>query len=79
MEMTNPAVICSAVKMAETGSGWVLRLFNSTGESQDSSIRWGEKTAVVSLTPWEVKTLLWQNDAATPTETNLLEQPLSFC
>lgn len=79
MEVQNKAVICSAVKAAENGSGWVLRLFNSTGESQDSSIRWGEKTAVVSLTPWEVKTLLWQNDAATPTETNLLEQPLSFC
>lgn len=69
-------LVCSAVKAACDGEGWILRLFNPTGEPQKDLLRTGGFAFPVSAAPWEVKTFRWRPGANHLEEDNLLEQPI---
>ena len=69
-------LVCSAVKAACDGEGWILRLFNPTGEPQKDLLRTGDFAFPVSAAPWEVKTFRWRPGANHLEEDSLLEQPI---
>lgn len=69
-------LICSAIKAASNGDGWILRLFNPTEQPQKDVLRVRESAFPVSAAPWEVKTFRWRPDASVLEEDNLLEQAI---
>ena len=50
MEIKNPNLIMSAFKKAEDGNGYILRLFNPTGNEIESDIVFGRELASVLKT-----------------------------
>lgn len=58
-------VCLSAVKQCEFDDGEVYRLFENEGKAKTAQLCTPYGCFPVSLTPWEIKTLKWQNGALT--------------
>lgn len=72
----NPQVIISAIKKAENFSGYILRVYESTGKSAKANIRVldGRIDQKISLEGFEVKTYKIDMEEACLTETGLIEE-----
>ncbi|TNJ63133.1 alpha-mannosidase [Paenibacillus hemerocallicola] len=71
----DPAVLLTACKQAESGEGWIFRLFEPTGCSRAFEVElpaFGVKERI-ALQPFEIKTLKWSKKDGLR-ETGLLEQ-----
>ena len=53
----NEIIQLTAFKKAETGEGWILRLFNPSDFVQTSNLSGFGAAASVTLQPWEIRTL----------------------
>ena len=76
LALDNPAVALGALKRAEDGAGWVLRLSEATGHPQhvNADVRLLNRKLALDFTPFELKTLYLPDDpAAAPRETLLTE------
>ena len=71
----NPSVVCSALKMVETGNGYVLRLYNSLPETSKgtASLPAAMLEIAFELGPYEVATYVFTEDGKW-WETDLLER-----
>ncbi len=75
--LSNNRVLVTAVKQAENGRGWILRLFEPTGRRQTTRLRVGADRPVrktLTLQPFEIKTLKVDPALRSVVETNLLEE-----
>ena len=70
----NSVVQWTALKQAEDGDGWVVRLFNPTAQAQTTTLQFADAEAVLTFVAYEIKSLRYQN--GTLHETDLLEQPI---
>jgi alpha-mannosidase len=69
---TSDAVV-TALKKAEDGNGYVLRLTEYAGAGGTTHLRLGNTEAEISVSPYEIKTLRFLPDGSV-TETNMLEE-----
>ena len=75
--LSNTKVQITAIKQAESGRGWIIRLFEPTGTRQKTQLRVLvgkpiQKT--VTLKPFEIKTLKIDAALRTVIETNMMEE-----
>ncbi len=70
----NSVVQWTALKQAEDGNGWVVRLFNPTAQAQTATLQFADTEAALTFGAYEIKSLRYQN--GTLHETDLLEQPI---
>ncbi|MEI6149989.1 MAG: glycoside hydrolase family 38 C-terminal domain-containing protein [bacterium] len=78
-QVDDPVVQLQAVKQAEDGTGWIVRLFNASAAARTTRLSippLGVKTRV-RLGAYELKTLLLARKGETPVEADLIERPLS--
>ncbi len=78
-QVDDPVVQLQAVKQAEDGTGWIVRLFNASASARATrlSIPPLEVKTRVRLGAYELKTLLLARKGETPVEADLIERPLS--
>ena len=74
LQISNPAVLCPALKKAESGDGYILRLFNSTEKPQQCRIEIGGLQSAAELGAYEIKTLWYRPEKRQIAETTLLER-----
>lgn len=55
-------VILTALKRAEEGDGMIVRLYESEGRAEDTTLEVGARSVPVRLKPWEIVTLLLPDD-----------------
>lgn len=75
LAVSDPSVVVTAIKKAENGDAIVIRLFESTGRKRKVRVvesDWGLRQQV-SLSPFEIKTLVWDRSKRVLTETDLME------
>lgn len=74
----NTSVVLSAFKKAENNNGYIIRLFESTGENQKAIIKIPPLSFefCAQLKPFEIKTYLFLPQEKKIVECNLLEKPL---
>ena len=78
IELSDNAVQLAAAKKAEDGRDLIIRLFEPTGEKRRIvlSLPWAKARKVITLSPFEIRTLRFRPGARTFTEVDLLERPL---
>ncbi|MCK5806021.1 MAG: alpha-mannosidase, partial [Lentisphaeria bacterium] len=72
----NPSVLVTACKQAEDGDGWIVRLFEPEGLEKTATISLpalGFET-VVTLAPFEIRSLLISPDGTSVATVNLVEE-----
>ena len=75
--LSNKRVQITAMKQAENGRGWIIRLFEPTGRRQKTQLRIAAGQPIrktVTLLPFEIKTLRLDTALRTVVETNLMEE-----
>ncbi len=73
LHVTNQAIVCPAVKKAEQGDDWIIRLFNSTGEFQNCELQIGNANMSLEFAPYKIKTIRYRAADRCLAETTLLE------
>jgi len=79
LEVSDPSVQVAAVKPAENGNGFVVRLVEMTGAERSVNVNLaaGQRTFSVHLRPWQVQTVFIPWDAKAPVRpVNMLEEPV---
>ena len=71
--MEGTSAVVTALKKAEDGNGYILRLTEYDGIGGRVTLRLGATVAEVSVSPYEIKTLRFLPDGSV-TETNMLEE-----
>ena len=77
--VNDPVVQLQAMKQAEDGTGWIVRLFNASATARTTRLSippLGVKIRV-RLGAYELKTLLLARKGETPLDADLIERPLS--
>ena len=71
-------VVMTAFKRAETGEGFVIRLFEPTGTARSARLRIPTlgMDVEVAMSSFEIKTVVLDPVARTLTECDLMERPL---
>lgn len=71
-------VLLTALKQAERSDGWIVRLFEPTGEARTITLRIPllDIKKEIALTPFEIKSFLFDGVVRVLHEVNLMEQPL---
>ena len=71
----NPAVVVSALKKAESGDGYILRIYESEGKPQQANILFPglDIREEIALKPFEIMTCLLSSKTRTLVKTQLLE------
>lgn len=64
----------TALKQAEDGDGWVVRLFNPTAQAQTATLQFADAEVALTFGAYEIKSVRYQN--GTLHETDLLERPI---
>ncbi len=75
--LSNNRVQITTIKQAESGQGWIIRLFEPTGQRQKTSLRIAVGKPIhknITLQPFEIKTLKLDTSLGTVVETDLTEQ-----
>jgi len=74
LELSDGVVQLAAFKRAEDGSGYVIRLFEPTGQARETTLRVPalDLSQRVALGPFEIKTLRLDSEARTLSEADLL-------
>jgi alpha-mannosidase len=75
--LSNRNVQITAIKQAENGKDWIIRLFEPTGRSQKTQLRILVGKSIrktVTLQPFEIKTLKIDAAFRSVVETNLMEE-----
>jgi alpha-mannosidase len=78
--LSNPDVQLAALKQAEKGNDWIIRLFEPTGRKQKTQLRIRARKPIrktITLNPFEIKTLKLKISSGALVETNLMEEGLS--
>lgn len=57
----NAQIQLTALKKAEIGDGYILRLFNSSCERQTATVRWFDAEKTVTLVPFEIMTIRYDD------------------
>lgn len=75
LEIDNPRVIVSAIKKAEHADGYVLRLYEGSGQAADAKLVMfgGKFETEVHLNGFEIKTYLFIPEKGILTETDLID------
>ena len=73
LTMTADDAVVTALKKAEDGNGYVLRLTEYAGSGSTTCLRLGNTETEISVSPYEIKTLRFLPDGSV-TETNMLEE-----
>lgn len=75
MKLDNPRVMVSALKKAEDTDGYILRLYEGSGQPADAVITFPAQQTEhkLHLNGFEVKTFLWKPETGSLEETGLLE------
>lgn len=75
LSLSDDVVQVTAFKQAEDGVGWIIRLFEPTGQTRSTilSIPYLSVEAQIELSPFEIKTLYLDLQTKTLFETNLME------
>ncbi len=75
MQIDNPGVMVSAIKKSEDSEGYIIRLYEGSGETAEAKITFPahklEKT--ISFNGFEIKTFLWNPQTGDFKETSLIE------
>jgi alpha-mannosidase len=73
--LSDDAVQFTAFKLAEDGLGWIIRLFEPTGQARSTilSLPCLSLEAQIELSPFEIKTLYLDQQSNSLFETNLME------
>lgn len=77
LRLDNEAVILSCFKKAEDDTGYVFRLYESTGSRQNVTVSFGDRSTRIEMGPFEIKTFLLSEKASGITEVNILEGTVS--
>jgi alpha-mannosidase len=68
-------IVLGALKQAEDGRGWIIRLHESAGQSAQAQLTFATgQTILLSFSPYELKTFRWQHENLT--HCDLLERPI---
>jgi alpha-mannosidase len=73
--LSNPDVQLAALKQAENGEGWIIRLFEPTGNTQKVQLRVQSDKRIqktLTLQPFEIRTLKFASGSLV--DTNLMEE-----
>lgn len=71
--MNVDCVVATALKQAENGEGFILRMVEYNGEQATESVRLKEsESGCLAFAPYEIKTLYYHHDGAV-TQTDLLK------
>jgi alpha-mannosidase len=75
LSLSDEVTQVTAFKQSEDGMGWIIRLFEPTGQARSTilSIPCLSVEALIELSPFEIKTLYFDLQAKTLFETNLME------
>ena len=68
VEIENNAITLEAFKMAESKNGYLLRLFNNTDETQETTVVVGCGSVSVQLKGYEIKNLIYSDGTITEVE-----------
>jgi len=74
LKLDGGIICCTAFKKAEVGEGYIIRLFNPTGEKHSATVNYMDKKLTVDFGKYEIKTI--RATETTLCETDLLENLL---
>ena len=74
LKLDGDIICCTAFKKAEVGEGYIIRLFNPTGESQNATVEFMGRKLTLDFGKYEIKTV--RATASSLCETDLLENLL---
>lgn len=75
MKIDNPRVMVSAIKRSEDSNGYIVRLYEGSGEATTAMVAFPalKQESEVSFNGFEIKTFLWNPENGDFKETNLIE------
>lgn len=69
--LNSDVITCTAFKKAQTGEGYIIRLFNPTGENRSATLEFMQNKTSINFGKYEIKTLRATKNCVE--ESNLLE------
>lgn len=75
MQIDNPRVMVSAIKKSEDSEGYIIRLYEGSGEAAEAKITFPahKLEKAISFNGFEIKTFLWNPETGDFKETSLVE------